>query len=89
MRRYSPTWIGESGRRYFREYSSGTTGLSRSRRKQGLSRLQDDIALAENAESTHSQSHIIKEVQWQVTEERMEPGSSRSDSRSDAQIHRE
>lgn len=78
MRRYSPTWIGESGRRYFREYSSGT-GLSRSRRKQGLSRLQDDIALAENAESTHSQSHIVKEVQWQVTEERMDAGSSRSD----------
>lgn len=82
MRRYSPAWIGESGRRYFREYSSGN--LSRSRRKQGLSRLQDDIALAENAESTHSQSHIVKEVQWQVTEERADLGSSRSD----AQFHR-
>ncbi|KAJ5085928.1 hypothetical protein N7532_010699 [Penicillium argentinense] len=70
MRRYSPSWIGEvnsTGRRYFRDYSSGT---ARSRRKQGLSRLQDDIALAENTGSTHSQSHIVKEVQWEVTEER-------------------
>ncbi|KAJ5881697.1 uncharacterized protein N7529_000369 [Penicillium soppii] len=77
LRRYSPAWIGESGRRYFHEYNS-STGLSRSRRKQGLSRLQDDIALAENVESTHSQSHIVKEVQWQVTEERMDAVSSRS-----------
>jgi hypothetical protein len=78
MRRYSPAWIGEnSSRRYFREYSSGNT--ARSRRKQGLSRLHDEIALAENAGSTHSQSHIVKEVQWQVTsEERMDTGLSPS-----------
>lgn len=70
--------MGESSRKYFREYSSGT--MSRSRRKQGLSRLHDDIALAENAESTNSQSHIVKEVQWHVTEERMDGGSGTSHS---------
>lgn len=55
--------------------------MSRSRRKQGLSRLHDDIALAENADSTTSQSHIVKEVQWHVTEERMDgrSGTSHSD----------
>ncbi|KAJ5596474.1 hypothetical protein N7450_002932 [Penicillium hetheringtonii] len=79
LRHYSPSWVGESSRKYFREYSSGT--MSRSRRKQGLSRLHDDIALAENADSTTSQSHIVKEVQWHVTEERMDgrSGTSHSD----------
>ncbi|KAJ5670924.1 hypothetical protein N7507_000051 [Penicillium longicatenatum] len=77
LRRHSPAWLGEnSSQRYVREYSSGTT--SRSRRKQGLSRLQDDIGLAENAGSTHSQTHIIKEVQWQVTEERIDADPSAS-----------
>ncbi|PIG88104.1 hypothetical protein AARAC_001558 [Aspergillus arachidicola] len=72
LRTYSPAWIGEaskSGRRYTGYYGSGTG--PRSRRKLGLTRLQDDIALAESTVvSTHSQSHIVKEVQWQVTEER-------------------
>ncbi|QMW26507.1 hypothetical protein G4B84_001752, partial [Aspergillus flavus NRRL3357] len=72
LRTYSPAWIGEaskSGRRYTGYYGSGTG--PRSRRKLGLTRLQDDIALAESTvASTHSQSHIVKEVQWQVTEER-------------------
>ncbi|KAE8406582.1 hypothetical protein BDV37DRAFT_292122 [Aspergillus pseudonomiae] len=70
LRYYSPSWIGEatsSGQRYFGYY--GTGSAPRSRRKQGLTLLQDDIALAESTESTHSQSHIIKEVQWQVIEE--------------------
>ncbi|KAJ5948910.1 hypothetical protein N7454_002217 [Penicillium verhagenii] len=74
LRRYSPAWIGEatsSGRRYYEDYSTGTS-IPRSRRKPGLTQLQDEIALAENAESTHSQSYIVKEIQWQVTEERLD-----------------
>ncbi|KAJ5947493.1 hypothetical protein N7466_000508 [Penicillium verhagenii] len=74
LRRYSPAWIGEatsSGRRYYKDYSTGTS-IPRSRRKPGLTQLQDEIALAENAESTHSQSYIVKEIQWQVTEERLD-----------------
>lgn len=77
FRRYLPAWIGYSGgsgRRYINDYSSGNA--SRSRRKHGLTLLQDDIALAESAESTHSESHIIKEVQWEVSEERLDPKSS-------------
>ncbi|KAE8136463.1 hypothetical protein BDV38DRAFT_112452 [Aspergillus pseudotamarii] len=71
LRAYSPAWIGEGssrGRRYVGYY--GSTATPRSRRKQGLTLLQDDIALAESTTSTHSHSHIVKEVQWQVTEER-------------------
>ncbi|KAJ5638743.1 hypothetical protein N7528_001133 [Penicillium herquei] len=82
LRRYSPAWIGEatsSGRRYYKDYSTGGSA-SRNRRKPGLTLLQDDIALAERAESSHSQARIVKEVQWQVTEERLgqriEPQSS-------------
>ncbi|KAE8365929.1 hypothetical protein BDV27DRAFT_156360 [Aspergillus caelatus] len=71
LRAYLPAWIGEGssrGRRYVGYY--GSTATPRSRRKQGLTLLQDDIALAESTTSTHSHSHIVKEVQWQVTEER-------------------
>ncbi|KAJ5718758.1 hypothetical protein N7488_004404 [Penicillium malachiteum] len=82
LRRYSPAWIGEatgSGRRYYKDYSTGGSA-SRNRRKPGLTLLQDDIALAERAESSHSQARIVKEVQWYVTEERLgeriEPQSS-------------
>lgn len=73
MRHYTPAWIGEatsSSRKYFTDYSSGSA--SRNRRKPGLTLLQDDIALAENAESTHSQSRIVKEVQWHMSEERID-----------------
>ncbi|KAJ5358570.1 uncharacterized protein N7496_010983 [Penicillium cataractarum] len=73
LRHYLPAWIGEitgSSQRYYAEY--GSWSASRARRKPGLTRLQDDIALAENIESTHSESRIVKEVQWHVTEERLD-----------------
>lgn len=70
MRRHAPAWITQvssTAQSYFKDYSSGT--VSRSRRKNGLTRLQDDINLAENPGSSHSEARIVKEVEWRITEE--------------------
>lgn len=70
MRRHAPAWATQASstvQSYFRDYNSGTA--SRSYRKTGLARLHDDIRLTENPGSVHSEARIVKEVEWQVTEE--------------------
>ncbi|KAL5333191.1 hypothetical protein BJX70DRAFT_406460 [Aspergillus crustosus] len=76
LRRYAPRFIGEgssAGARYFKNYhaTGGASTTTRSwRRKPGHEVLWDDVELAENAESMGSGVRIVKEVQWDVTEER-------------------
>jgi hypothetical protein len=73
LRRYAPKFIGEGssvGARYFKNYHQGNSTTRSWRRKQGLTVLQDEIELAENGDSISSGVRIVKEVQWDVTEER-------------------
>ncbi|KAL2814118.1 hypothetical protein BJX63DRAFT_204402 [Aspergillus granulosus] len=79
LRRYAPKLIGEgssAGARYFKNYhatGSSTNRTNRSwRRKPGLTVLQDEVELAENGESMGSGVRIVKEVQWDVTEESLD-----------------
>ncbi|KAL4869884.1 hypothetical protein BDV12DRAFT_70431 [Aspergillus spectabilis] len=73
LRRYAPKFIGEgssAGARYFKNYHRGESTTRSWRRKPGHEVLADDVELAENAESMGSGVRIVKEVQWNVTEER-------------------
>ncbi|KAJ6078798.1 hypothetical protein N7467_008551 [Penicillium canescens] len=70
MRHYVPGWVGEASsnaRRYF-----NTGSVSNNRWKLGSSRQQDEIALTENGGSIQGGSRIAKDVQWNVTEERVD-----------------
>ncbi|KAJ5782863.1 hypothetical protein N7457_004637 [Penicillium paradoxum] len=71
IRHHFPGWMGEStnARGY---YTPNSASVSRSRFKSGTSRAPDEIRLTEQGGSTHSRSHIVKEVEWNVTEERTE-----------------
>ncbi|KAG2420060.1 hypothetical protein HFD88_004858 [Aspergillus terreus] len=73
LRRYAPRLIGEgssAGRAYFQNYQNGTSTTRSWRRKPGLTMLQDEVELAENGGSVGSEVRIVKEVQWNITEER-------------------
>ncbi|RDW67442.1 uncharacterized protein DSM5745_09308 [Aspergillus mulundensis] len=76
LRRYAPKLIGEgsSAGRYFKSYNAGGVSTTRSwRRRPEHTVLQDEIELAEGGGSaTGSAVRIMKEVQWDVTEERRE-----------------
>ncbi|KAL3482138.1 hypothetical protein BJX99DRAFT_252853 [Aspergillus californicus] len=71
LRRYAPRLIGEgsSAANYFKGYHVGTNTNRSWRRKPGTTILQDDVELADNGESVSSGVRIVKEVQWDVTEE--------------------
>ncbi|GKZ20608.1 hypothetical protein AbraIFM66951_005935 [Aspergillus brasiliensis] len=73
LRRYAPRLIGENSslaRRYMGyTYDYTGKGTSRSRRKEGLTQLQDDIELAENGGSTYSGVRIFKDVKVEITTE--------------------
>lgn len=73
MRHHVPRWVGElssNARRYNATYHPGS--VSRNRFKLGSSQQPDEIALTENGGSIHMDSRIVKEVQWNVTEERVD-----------------
>ncbi|OJJ33425.1 hypothetical protein ASPWEDRAFT_43485 [Aspergillus wentii DTO 134E9] len=70
LRRHAPGLIGEQGSTAPRYNNYYTYGSSSRRRKPGLTMLQDDVELAARPESTHSEVRIVKEVQWEVKEER-------------------
>ncbi|KAL4986521.1 hypothetical protein BDW68DRAFT_198014 [Aspergillus falconensis] len=77
LRRYAPKLIGEgsSAGRYFKGYNVGGASTSRSwRRRPEHTVLQDEIELAEHGSVPDNESgvRIMKEVQWNVTEERRE-----------------
>jgi hypothetical protein len=70
MRRHTPDWMTQAGstaQSYLKDYSPGIA--TRSRRKRGITRLQDDIHLVETPGSLNSETGIVKEVEWEVTEE--------------------
>ncbi|KAJ5356384.1 hypothetical protein N7517_010993 [Penicillium concentricum] len=74
LRHHAPGWLGEAGsnaRRYFTHSGSA----SRNRFKSSGSRQPDEIALTENGGSLDSRSRIVKEVAWNVTEERLDEDS--------------
>ncbi|EAU31884.1 conserved hypothetical protein [Aspergillus terreus NIH2624] len=73
LRRYAPKLIGEgssAGRAYFPNYQNGSSTTRSWRRKPGLTMLQDEVELAENGGSVGSEVRIVKEVKWNITEER-------------------
>lgn len=73
LRRYAPKLIGEgssAGRAYFPNYQNGSSTTRSWRRKPGLTMLQDELELAENGGSVGSEVRIVKEVKWNITEER-------------------
>lgn len=65
---------GSTAQSYLKGYSSGTA--THSRRKGGITRLQDDIHLVETPGSRNNETGTVKEVGWEVTEE---PGWGPSD----------
>ncbi|KAL2818758.1 hypothetical protein BDW59DRAFT_175096 [Aspergillus cavernicola] len=77
LRRYAPKLIGEnsSAGRYFKDYNAGPSTTRSWRRRPGHAVLADEVELAENGESMGSGVRIVKEVQWNVTEERDASGS--------------
>ncbi|KAF9891906.1 hypothetical protein FE257_002869 [Aspergillus nanangensis] len=71
LRRYAPKLIGEgSSASGFADYQIKSSSTRSWRRKPGLTLLQDDVELAENGEHPASGVQIVKEVRWDVTEER-------------------
>ncbi|CAI7656298.1 unnamed protein product [Penicillium pancosmium] len=67
---HAPGWMNQAGstaQSYLKVYSSGTA--TRSRRKEGITRLQDDNHLVETPRSRNSETGIVKEVEWEVNEE--------------------
>ncbi|KAL4928151.1 uncharacterized protein BDV17DRAFT_264902 [Aspergillus undulatus] len=82
LRRFAPKLIGEgsSGRNYFKSYTNPASTRSWRRRPEH-SMLQDEIELAEHGQEmggTGSGVRIVKEVQWNVTEERRDAASGES-----------
>jgi hypothetical protein len=76
---------GSSARHYF---TPNSASASRNRFKTTGSRQPDEIALTGNGESIGSRSHIVKEVAWNVTEERMDDDSDGSMKRKPANSFR-
>ncbi|CBF87130.1 hypothetical protein AN2575.2 [Aspergillus nidulans FGSC A4] len=76
LRRYAPKLIGEgsSAGRYFKSYNGGASTTRSWRRRPEHTVLQDEIELAEHGSVPDNESgvRIMKEVQWNVTEERRE-----------------
>jgi hypothetical protein len=74
LRRYAPKLIGEgsSAGRYFKSYNGGASTTRSWRRRPEHTVLQDEIELAEHGSVPDNESgaRIMKEVQWNVTEER-------------------
>lgn len=75
LRHHFPEWLGESSSHARAYLGHPSTSASRSRFKSGTSRAADEIALTDNGESTHSRTRIVKEIEWNVTEERMDEDS--------------
>ncbi|OQE07299.1 hypothetical protein PENVUL_c014G06978 [Penicillium vulpinum] len=71
MRYHAPGWMGEAGSSARRYFTPNSASASRNRFKATGSRQLDEVALTENGGSTHSRSRIVKEVKWNVTEERL------------------
>ncbi|KAJ5817879.1 hypothetical protein N7447_007887 [Penicillium robsamsonii] len=74
LRHHAPEWLGEAGsnaRRYFTHSGSA----SRNRFKSLGARQPDEITLTQNGGSINSSSRIVKEVAWNVTEERLDDDS--------------
>jgi hypothetical protein len=72
MRHHIPGWMGESSSGGHHYFTQNTLSASRSRFKSSASRQPDEIALTENGESMHSRTRIVKEIEWNVTEERVD-----------------
>ncbi|KAL4913344.1 hypothetical protein BDW62DRAFT_214339 [Aspergillus aurantiobrunneus] len=91
LRRYAPKLIGEgsSAGRYFKSYTLGNSTARSWRRRPEHTVLADEVELAEHGEGMGSGGRIVKEVQWNVTEERRDgsPGSEGEEVKEEGQRH--
>ncbi|KAJ5200132.1 hypothetical protein N7472_005336 [Penicillium cf. griseofulvum] len=78
MRHHAPKWMGEAGSNARRYFTPSSASASRNRFKPAGSRQPDETSLTGNGESIGSRSRIVKEVAWNVTEERMNDDSDGS-----------